>query len=192
MSARGARLAAEAAPGAAAAPQLAEWGRRVLLANGARFRGRFSVFDDSRALAEFPSPERALGAALRIQADIAERNADAAEDRRVLYRIGVGAGEAAASALAARAEPGGICIDDATLAAAAGRLDFASAELGPPPEGSGPRAHAVRGTRTGRVFRYKRWTTPGRRRAALLLAGASIAAVAAALAAGRRRTAPRP
>ena len=192
MSARGARLAAEAAPGAAAAPQLAEWGRRVLLANGARFRGRFSIFDDSRALAEFPSPERALGAALRIQADIAERNADAAEDRRVLYRIGVGAGEAAAAALAARAEPGGICIDDATLAAAAGRLDFASAELGPPPGGSGPRAHEVRGTRTGRVFRYKRWTTPGRRRAALLLAGASIAAVAAALAAGRRRTAPRP
>lgn len=192
MSARGARLAAEAAPGAAAAPQLAEWGRRVLLANGARFRGRFPVFDDSRALAEFPSPERALGAALRIQADIAERNADAAEDRRFLYRIGVGAGEEAAAALAARAEPGGICIDDATLAATAGRLDFASAELGPPPEGPGPRAHAVRGTRTGRVFRYKRWTTPGRRRAALLLAGASIAAVAAALAAGRRRTAPRP
>ena len=128
---------------------------------------------------------RALGAALRAQDDLdaAMRNLPAGAPH-FHYRIGVGAAAADAAALCARAGPGGICVDDAVLAAAAGKLDFESEALGAVAPGSPLRGHAVTGALTGRVFRYKGWTTPGRRRASLLLAAALVAAVVAAL---RRR-----
>lgn len=179
-----ARLAAEAAdPGAP--ERLADTCRKVLLTRVAQAGGRASVFEDDRAAVDFASPVRALGAALRVQYDLAAAMRDLPADApRYRYRIGVGASAAGAAALCARAEPGGVCVDDAVLAAADGKLDFESEALGAVAPGSPLRAHAVTGTLTGRVFRYKPWTTPGRRRASLVLAAAVAAAVVAVLAAG--------
>lgn len=181
-----ARLAAEAAD-PDAPERLADTCRKVLLTRVAQAGGRASVFEDDRAAVDFASPVRALGAALRVQYDLAAAMRDlpaGAPRYRYRYRIGVGASAAGAAALCARAEPGGVCVDDAVLAAAAGRLDFESEALGAVAPGSPLRAHAVTGTLTGRVFRYKPWTTPGRRRASLVLAAAVVAAVVAVLAAG--------
>lgn len=179
-----ARLAAEAADSGAPA-RLADTCRKVLLTRVAQAGGRASVFEDDRAAVDFASPVRALGAALRVQYDLAAAMRDLpAGAPRYRYRIGVGASAVGAAALCARAEPGGVCVDDAVLAAADGKLDFESEALGAVAPGSPLRAHAVTGTLTGRVFRYKPWTTPGRRRASLVLAAAVAAAVVAVLAAG--------
>ena len=186
--ARRARLVAEPVAGAASPPRLADACRNALLTRIAQGRGRIGRFDDSRAIADFDSPLRALNAALRLQYDLADANRDLPAPRRFLYRVGVGFEDAAA--LCARAEPGRACVDDGVLAAAAGRLDFDSVDLGPLRPGAPARAHAVSGALTGRVFRYRPWSTPGRRRASLVLAGALIAAAVAGLAAGRRRGAP--
>ena len=177
-----ARLAAEAVD-SGASPRVADTCRKVLLTRVAQAGGRATVFDDDRAAVDFASPVRALGAALRAQDDLdaAMRNLPAGAPH-FRYRIGVGAAAADAAALCARAGPGGICVDDAVLAAAAGKLDFESEALGAVAPGSPLRGHAVTGALTGRVFRYKGWTTPGRRRASLLLAAALVAAVVAALA----------
>lgn len=172
------------AAGEAASGRLAETYLRIFLARIAQGRGRASALEAERSAAAFASPVHALGAALRIRYDLAGLDDKLAPELRRRFRIGVGAGgEADAEALCARAEPGGICADDATVAAAAGRLDFESRDLGPLRPGAEARACAVAGTLTGRVFRYKPWTTPRRRRAALLAAGAGIAALALALAA---------
>lgn len=179
-----ARLRAEAAD-SGAPERLADTCRKVLLARVAQAGGRAAAFEDDRAAVDFASPARALGAALRVQYDLEAAMRDLpAGAPRYRYRIGVGASAAGAAALCARAEPGGICVDDSVLAETSGRLDFESEALGPAAPGSPLRAHAVTGTLTGRVFRYKPWTTPGRRRASLVLAAAAAAAVVAMLAAG--------
>ena len=175
-------LVAAVAAESARAPRLAEVCRKILLTRIAWGRGRASALDDDGAVAEFPSPVRALGAALRIQYDLASLNRDIPAEKRCLYRIGVGIGEAAE--LCARARPGGICADDGVIAAAARRLDVECEELGPLHRGSATHAYAVVGTLTGRVFRYKPWTTPGRRRAGLVLVATLIVALAALLGAG--------
>ena len=124
-----AQLVARAAAGPESPPRLADVCRRVLLTRIAQAWGRAEALDEDGAIAEFRSPVRALGAALRIQNDLADLNRDLPPERRRLFRIGVAIGGAAAHC--ARAEPGGICADDGVLAAAAGRLDMESTDLGP-------------------------------------------------------------
>ena len=175
-----AQLVARAAAGPESPPRLADVCRRVLLTRIAQAWGRAEALDEDGAIAEFRSPVRALGAALRIQNDLADLNRDLPPERRRLFRIGVALGGAAAHC--ARAEPGGICADDGVLAAAAGRLDMESTDLGPLRAGSQVRAHAVASTLKGRVFRYKQWTTPGRRRLSLIVASALVAALIVAMA----------
>lgn len=173
--------APESAPGGGGTPpRLVDACRKVLLTRIAQGRGRASVFDHDRAVAAFRSPVRALNAALRIQYDLASLNESLAPDKRRLYRIGVGL--YGAEALCVRAAAGGICADDAVRAAAAGRLDFESTDLGPPAPGAEGRMYAIAGRPRGRIFRYRPWTTPGRRRASLVLAGALIAALLTVLA----------
>jgi len=88
--------------------------------------GRVFSFAGDGLMAEFPSAVTALKCALRIQADLAKRNALLPTEQRILFRIGINAGEIVlqqgraggnAVNIAARlegiAEPGGIALSDA-------------------------------------------------------------------------------
>ena len=86
-------------------------------------RGRVFGSAGDSVIAEFASPVEAVRCALSIQRKIEERNADVAEDRRMLFRIGVNLGDVMAEGdnlfgdgvnVAARLEqlagPGEVCI----------------------------------------------------------------------------------
>ncbi len=177
-----AQLVAKVAAGDASSPRLAETCQRVLLTRIVQAKGRIGTLDHDHAVATFASPLRGLRAALRVQQDLAGLNDALPPGKRRRYRIGVGIDSA--TVLCARAEPGGICVDEDVLAAVVGKLDIESEDAGPIRSGSRRRALAVRSTLAGRIFRYKPWTTPGRRRASLILAGILIAAVVVAIATG--------
>ena len=89
-------------------------------------RGRVFTLAGDGLMAEFPSAVEALKCAIRIQSDTARRNALLPPDQRILFRIGVNAGEIIlqrgrtggnAVNIAARleeiAEPGGIALSEA-------------------------------------------------------------------------------
>lgn len=88
--------------------------------------GRVFSFGGDGLMAEFPSAVEAVKCGLRIQADTGKRNARLTEDQRILFRIGINAGEIVlqqdraggnAVNIAARlegiAEPGGIALSEA-------------------------------------------------------------------------------
>ena len=88
-----------------------------------QYRGRVVDSPGDNLLAEFSSVTQAVTCAVEIQRELAERNAELPEDRRMLYRIGVNLGDVAqegeriygdgvniAARLESLAEPGGICI----------------------------------------------------------------------------------
>jgi adenylate cyclase len=58
-----------------------------------RFRGRVFSFAGDGLMAEFPSSVAALRCALKIQAEAIRHNAKLLENERILYRIGINAGE---------------------------------------------------------------------------------------------------
>jgi adenylate cyclase len=85
--------------------------------------GRIFTFAGDGLMAEFPSAVEALKCALRIQADVAKRNAGGDASRRLEFRIGLNVGEIItqrsrtgghtvniAARLEAIADPGGICL----------------------------------------------------------------------------------
>jgi adenylate cyclase len=93
-----------------------------------RSHGRVFSFAGDGLMAEFPSAVEALKCSLRVQADIAKRNARLAAENRILFRIGINSGElvlqsgrsgGTAVNIAARleqiAEPGGICLSNAVF-----------------------------------------------------------------------------
>src|ERR1700682_1986539 len=86
-------------------------------------RGRTVKNTGDGLLAEFPSVVDAVRCAVEVQREMAERNADTAERKRVSFRVGVNLGDVIvekddifgdgvniAARLEALAEPGGICI----------------------------------------------------------------------------------
>ena len=86
-------------------------------------RGRIVKTTGDGMLAEFPSVVDAVRCAAEIQRAMVERNADTAERKRIIFRIGVNLGDVIidgddiygdgvniAARLEALAEPGGICI----------------------------------------------------------------------------------
>ncbi len=88
--------------------------------------GRVFTFAGDGLMAEFPSAVEALKCALRLQADMAKRNALVPVDQRILFRIGINSGEIMvqqdrtggnavniAARLEAIAEPGGIALSEA-------------------------------------------------------------------------------
>jgi len=88
-----------------------------------QYKGRVVDSPGDNLLAEFSSVTQAVNCAVEIQRELAERNAELPEDRRMEYRIGVNVGDVAqegdriygdgvniASRLESLAEPGGICI----------------------------------------------------------------------------------
>ena len=88
-----------------------------------KYRGRVFTFAGDGIMAEFPSAVEAVKCALRVQAEIARRNARQPEEQRFRYRIGINSGEImiegdrtggttvnVAARLEQIAEPGGICL----------------------------------------------------------------------------------
>ena len=88
-----------------------------------KHRGRIVKNTGDGMLVEFPSVVDAVRCAVEIQRSMADRNADTAEDKRIIFRVGVNLGDVIvgdddiygdgvniAARLEALAEPGGICI----------------------------------------------------------------------------------
>jgi len=94
-------------------------------------------------LVEFSSVVDALHCATEVQASMAERNATAATDNRIEFRIGINVGDIVvedgdifgdgvnvAARLEGLAEPGGICVSARVQEDATGKLDLVFVDLG--------------------------------------------------------------
>ena len=106
-------------------------------------RGRVVDFRGDDLLAEFPNALDAVQCAVEIQAVLRVRNQSLAENRRMLFRIGVHLGDITAEGqriygdgvnIAARleglAEPGGVCISGTVYDVSHNKLDFGFDDLG--------------------------------------------------------------
>jgi len=109
----------------------------------AEHKGRIVKTTGDGLLIEFPSVVEAVACAASVQQEMAERNADVPEDRRIEFRIGINSGDVIvedgdihgdgvniAARLEALAEPGGICVSAIVHDQVQGRLDCAFEDLG--------------------------------------------------------------
>ena len=107
------------------------------------FGGRLVKTMGDGVLLEFPSVVAAVECAIRMQQQMAERNAGVPEARRILYRIGVNLGDVLidgedilgdgvniAARLEAICEPGGLCISGSAYDHVRGRIEAEFADLG--------------------------------------------------------------
>jgi TolB-like protein/class 3 adenylate cyclase len=107
------------------------------------FGGRLVKTMGDGVLLEFPSVVAAVECAIRIQQQMAGRNAGVPKARRILYRIGVNLGDVLidgqdilgdgvniAARLEGICEPGGICISGSAYDHVRGRIDAEFADLG--------------------------------------------------------------
>jgi class 3 adenylate cyclase/pimeloyl-ACP methyl ester carboxylesterase len=105
--------------------------------------GRIVKTTGDGALVEFASVVDAVGCAVVIQRSMVSRNAGVAEDKRIVFRIGINVGDIIidgddifgdgvniAARLEALCEPGGLCISRATNDQIRDKLSFAFADLG--------------------------------------------------------------
>jgi TolB-like protein/class 3 adenylate cyclase/Flp pilus assembly protein TadD len=112
-------------------PAIAEHGGRVVKNTGDGF------------LAEFPSAVEAVRSALQFQNRIHELTGSDAEDRRILFRVGINIGDVIvephdifgddvniAARLESIADPGGICITSSAYDQVSGKLSIEFADLG--------------------------------------------------------------
>jgi class 3 adenylate cyclase/TolB-like protein len=113
-------------------PKVKEFGGRVVKTTG------------DGALIEFPSAVNAVLCSVAVQREMADREVDIPEDRRISYRVGINLGDIihdgddifgdgvnVASRLEGLAEPGGIYISEAVFNNVKGKLDLGFADLGP-------------------------------------------------------------
>ncbi|WIY24473.1 adenylate/guanylate cyclase domain-containing protein [Parasedimentitalea psychrophila] len=113
-------------------PKVKEFGGRVVKTTG------------DGALIEFPSAINAVLCSVAVQREMADREVDIPEDRRIAYRVGINLGDIihdggdifgdgvnVASRLEGLAEPGGIYISEAVFNNVKGKLDLGFADLGP-------------------------------------------------------------
>ena len=109
----------------------------------ARHHGRVVDAPGDNLLAEFASPVEAVACAGAVQRDLARRNRQLAEHRRMDFRIGINLGDIIARDgalygdgvnIAARleglAEPGGICVSGAVYDQVVGKVEAGFAYLG--------------------------------------------------------------
>ena len=107
------------------------------------FGGRLVKTMGDGVLLEFPSVVAAVECAIRMQQQMAERNAGLPEARRILYRIGVNLGDVLidgedilgdgvniAARLEAICEPGGVCISGSAYDHVRGRIEAEIVDLG--------------------------------------------------------------
>jgi TolB-like protein/class 3 adenylate cyclase/tetratricopeptide (TPR) repeat protein len=112
-------------------PAIAEHGGRIVKSTGDGF------------LAEFPSAVEAVRAAMRFQTRIKELTIADAEDRRIVFRVGVNIGDVIvephdifgdgvniAARLESISEPGGICISSSAYDQVRGKVGVEFADLG--------------------------------------------------------------
>ena len=118
--------------------------RRTILEPIVRDRGgRIVKVMGDGVLIEFASAVNAVDAALDLQAGMAQANQSAADDRRILLRIGINLGDVIgdgsdiygdgvniAARLEALAEPGGICVSAKVHEELRGKGDHAFADMG--------------------------------------------------------------
>ena len=106
-------------------------------------RGRVFGGAGDSVIAEFASPVEAVRCGVKIQQELATRNAELPEDRRMQFRIGVNLGDVMAEGenlfgdgvnIAARleqlADPGGIYVSDDIYRQVEGKVDVAFDDLG--------------------------------------------------------------
>ncbi len=111
----------------------------IVAAHGGRI---FKLMGDGM-LIEFPSVVSAVECAIAIQAMMAERNELVAEDRRIVYRIGVNLGDVlvegddllgdgvnVAARLEGIADPGGVCISGSAYEQVRGKIEADFLDLG--------------------------------------------------------------
>jgi TolB-like protein/Tfp pilus assembly protein PilF len=109
----------------------------------ARCRGRIVKTTGDGLLATFASVVDAVRCAVEVQAGMAERNASAAEGKRIDFRIGINVGDIVeqegdifgdgvniAARLEGIADPGGICVSARVQEDASGRLDVGFEDMG--------------------------------------------------------------
>ena len=124
--------------------ELLKSSREAISREIARHRGRIVNTAGDSVLAEFPSVVNAVECAVRIQRDLAERNATLAHDRRMLFRIGINLGDVLvegddlfgegvniAARLQSLAEPGGILVSDTVFEQVRNKLALSFDFLGP-------------------------------------------------------------
>jgi class 3 adenylate cyclase/pimeloyl-ACP methyl ester carboxylesterase len=118
--------------------------RRELVDSGiAEHRGRIVKTTGDGMLVEFASVVDAVGCAVKIQRSMIGRNAGVAEDKKIIFRIGINVGDIIidgddifgdgvniAARLEALCEPGGICISRAANDQIRDKLSIAFADLG--------------------------------------------------------------
>jgi adenylate cyclase len=106
--------------------------------------GRVVDTSGDSVLAVFDSVVEAVSCAATVQAEIAARNADMVESRRMLFRIGVNLGDIieqddgtiygdgvnVAARLEALADPGSICLSESAHMQAEGKIDLAFEDIG--------------------------------------------------------------
>ena len=105
--------------------------------------GRVVHYAGDAVLADFGTVVDALSCATTIQRELADRNSDVPDERKVQFRIGVNLGDVivdeneiygdgvnVAARLESLAEPGGICVSDAVRTAMGNKLGFRYDDMG--------------------------------------------------------------
>lgn len=159
----------------------------------AQNNGRIVKFTGDGALVEFGSVVEAVTCALAIQGGMAARTEDVAEERRIVFRIGVhlgdvmvedddifGDGVNVAARLEGLAEPGGICISQQALDHVETKLDLAYEDMGE--QHVRNIARPIHTYRVRQSARTAPAAKPGRRR--VVLAAAAVIAILAITAGG--------
>ncbi len=113
------------------APKTAQYGGRIVKTTG------------DGMLVEFPSVVDAVKCAVEVQRELAQRDTDVPEDRRIQYRIGINLGDIVidgddilgdgvniAARLERLAKPGGVCISGTVHDHLAGKLDAVFEDAG--------------------------------------------------------------
>jgi adenylate cyclase len=108
-----------------------------------RHGGRIVKTTGDGLLVEFPSVVDAVKCAVEVQKEMAERETDVPQDRRIQYRIGINLGDIVidgddslgdgvnvAARLEGLASPGGVCISGAVYDQLAGKLDVVFEDAG--------------------------------------------------------------
>ncbi len=165
--------------------------RRAIDPIGLQYGGRIVGTAGDSILFEFPSVVDAVNCAIQIQSAMDERNAEFADQHKMLFRIGINLGDVfvdadgdifgdgvnVAARIEALAEPGGICISRTVRDNIRDRMELTFEDLG--------EFEVKNISRPLRVFRVlgqdEVATTPQRSRNSLPMIGALIALVAVAV-----------